>query len=469
MEHGFLKAPWEVMLRNFRAGHKPIAKEVEQFSAILNRLIHHMSTPQSMDCDGVPTAINPSTIQTLRAQLTGIKRKIDQSRATDEHSILRCYHRIAHLRARASGGDPPPATAHPSDETQHMDIDTPVPPTAPPLTPTTNPEQPIPDANSSADPNGNEHKAGSPGSTAPNDHPASPTVEGDENGNTASDTHLRWEKCRLDRALADYMLREGMYDTAHMLCRSHGFEHIVDIDIFEESRGVIEALRRHDCTEALKWCAENKRRLQKVSSRLEFRLRLQEFVELARARRKLDAITYMRKYISAGCDAERQIDIQRFMALLAYDSSTACEPYMDMYGEHKWLELEVAFKDDDYRLHGLTRDSTIEILLKAGLSSLKTRKCGKDPGRNPTCPTCVEPYLSLAHRLPRSRHENSVLVCSISGQIMDENNPPMAMPNGNVYSYAALRALADENDGIVKDPQSGDEANFSDLRKCFIM
>lgn len=469
MEHGFLKAPWEVMLRNFRAGHKPIAKEVEQLSTILNRLIHQMSTSHPMNHGGVPATINPSAIQTLRTQLTGIKRKIDQSRATDEHSILRCYHRIAHLRARASGGDPPPASAYPSDESQQMDIDTPISHAVLSETLTNNSVQPLPDANGTSDPNGNEHKTSSPGSTGLNDNVANPTKEHDENGNVASDTHSRWEKCRLDRALADYMLREGMYDTAHMLCHSHGFEHIVDTDIFRESRVVIEALRRHDCTEALRWCAENKRRLQKVSSRLEFRLRLQEFVELARARRKLDAIAYMRKHISAVCDKQRQADIQRFMALLAYDSATACEPYRDMYGEHKWMELEDAFKDDNYRLHGLTRESTIEILLKAGLSSLKTRKCGKDPGRNPNCPTCVEPYLSLAHRLPRSRHENSVLVCSISGQIMDENNPPMAMPSGNVYSYAALRALADENDGVVKDPQSGDEANFSELRKCYIM
>lgn len=467
MEHGFLKAPWEVMLRNFRAGHKPIAKEVEQLSAILNRLIHLMIISQPMTHGGVPDSINPSAIQSLRTQLTGIKRKIEQSCATDEHSILRCYHRIAHLRARASGGDPPPASAYPSDESQRMEVDNPLPSASEIFA--TDSVHPLPDANGTSGSNGNGHKTGSPGSTGPNDSVATPNVEHDENDNNALDTHSRWEKSRLDRALADYMLREGMYDTAHMLCRSHGFEHIVDTDIFRESRVVIEALRQHDCTEALRWCAENKRRLQKVSSRLEFRLRLQEFVELARARRKLDAITYMRKHISAACDKERQADIQRFMALLAYDSSTACEPYKDMYGEHKWKELENAFKDDNYRLHGLTRESTIEILLKAGLSSLKTRKCGKDPGRNPNCPTCVEPYLSLAHRLPRSRHENSVLVCSISGQIMDENDPPMAMPNGNVYSYAALRALADENDGIVKDPQNGDEANFSELRKCFIM
>ena len=41
---------------------------------------------------------------------------------------------------------------------------------------------------------------------------------------------------------------------------------------------------------------------------------------------------------------------------------------------------------------------------------------------------------------------NSRLVCKISGDVMNENNPPMMLPNGYVYGYnvrAGGRGLAE--------------------------
>lgn len=461
MEHGFLKAPWEVLVRNFRAGHKPVAKEVEMLSTAVNQLIQRtLASGLSRNVDeGATSLIQSPSITTLQSRLTGLKRKLEQTRIADEHSIMRCQHRIAHVQARASGGDPPSVS---------------LPPEAQMKLSAEGPRDCFENTKMEDVPSAEGEKTSSAqvteqGMEAEDVHDACSIDDVMTSEVSSTERQSRWEKVRLDRALVDYMLREGMYDTAHKLAQSHGIEHIVDSDIFRESRVVIEALRRRDCKEGLRWCTENKRRLQKVDSKLEFRLRCQEFVELARARRKPDAINYMRKYLSVNCEGDQFLDIQRFMALLIFDPSTSCQPYKDMYGEHKWLELEMAFKHDNYRLHGLTRESTIEILVKAGLASLKTRKCGTEADRKPNCPTCVEPYLSLARLLPRSRHENSVLVCSISGEIMDENNPPMAMPQGNVYSWKALKRISDENNGIVIDPRTQEKARFDELRKCFIM
>ena len=38
---------------------------------------------------------------------------------------------------------------------------------------------------------------------------------------------------------------------------------------------------------------------------------------------------------------------------------------------------------------------------------------------------------------------------------MDDNNPPMALPNGHVYSQAALRAMAAASGGRVTCPRTG--------------
>lgn len=51
------------------------------------------------------------------------------------------------------------------------------------------------------------------------------------------------------------------------------------------------------------------------------------------------------------------------------------------------------------------------------------------------CPICDSKGLGLlAKEVPWSHHENSTLVCWISGKLINEENPPMCLPNGRAYS-----------------------------------
>lgn len=54
---------------------------------------------------------------------------------------------------------------------------------------------------------------------------------------------------------------------------------------------------------------------------MEFNLRIQEFVELIRSDRRMDAIKHARKYFSTFED-EQLISIQHCMALLAFPANT---------------------------------------------------------------------------------------------------------------------------------------------------
>ena len=49
----------------------------------------------------------------------------------------------------------------------------------------------------------------------------------------------------------------------------------MDVHVFLAARRVVQSLRRHDCSEALAWCEENRAKLKKSRSKLEFRLRVQ--------------------------------------------------------------------------------------------------------------------------------------------------------------------------------------------------
>jgi len=51
---------------------------------------------------------------------------------------------------------------------------------------------------------------------------------------------------------------------------------------------------------------------------------------------------------------------------------------------------------------------------------------------------------------------------------MNENNPPMVLPNGFVYSEAALQSMAVANNGFITCPRSGDVFKLSQLKKVFV-
>lgn len=79
-------------------------------------------------------------------------------------------------------------------------------------------------------------------------------------------------------------------------------------------------------------------------------------------------------------------------------------------------------------------NSPLEVLFQSGLMGLKTKFCYLDKSKNNSCPICCDEIGKFAQVLPSSDHPVSALICRISGEIMDHNNPPMAMMNGQVYS-----------------------------------
>ncbi|RZS18894.1 hypothetical protein BHM03_00051242 [Ensete ventricosum] len=112
---------------------------------------------------------------------------------------------------------------------------------------------------------------------------------------------------------------------------------LVDIDIFLAAKKIIDSLRNKEVAPALAWCAENKSRLKKsktdtyilsfeLQSKLEFQLRLQEFIELVRADENLRAVSYARKYL-APWGATYMKELQHVVATLAFRHDTECSTY----------------------------------------------------------------------------------------------------------------------------------------------
>jgi macrophage erythroblast attacher len=112
-------------------------------------------------------------------------------------------------------------------------------------------------------------------------------------------------------------------------------------DIFQVSREVEKDLSNHCTAKCIAWCSDNKSKLKKINSNIEFQLRVQvrffisnlnvfliqfwlffqEFVELIRQEARVDAVRHAQKYFPS-FEQEQLKEISQYMALLAYPINT---------------------------------------------------------------------------------------------------------------------------------------------------
>ena len=113
--------------------------------------------------------------------------------------------------------------------------------------------------------------------------------------------------------------------------------------------------------------------------------------------------------------------------------------------------------------------------------------------KNPNCPVCHPGLNVIARPLPYAYCANSKLICAHSGAAMNENNVPMMLPNGYVFSInviyikltqleniikilieeslflKSLLQIMSENDGKVKCPRTNELYEFHETHKVFIL
>ncbi|XP_064630741.1 E3 ubiquitin-protein transferase MAEA-like [Lineus longissimus] len=280
----------------------------------------------------------------------------------------------------------------------------------------------------------------------------------------------QWKKKRLDRMLVDYFLRSGYYNTALKLAQDSSIEDLTNIELFLISKEVEESLMTKETAKCLTWCHDNKSKLRKLKSSLEFNLRQQEFIELIRCNKRMDAVRHARKFFT-NLEDNQLFDVQRVMGLLAFPSDTNVSPYKELLDTSRWESLVQQFRYENFRLHQLNTYSIFGVCLQAGLSALKTPQCYKkdQETRNPDCPVCSKHLNELARSLPFSHCSQSRLICAMSGKSLNEHNPPMMLPNGYVYGCDALSIMAAENDGKVVCPRTKEVYTLDEVDKVFVM
>ncbi|KAG8701942.1 GID complex subunit containing RING finger motif, partial [Ceratobasidium sp. 395] len=193
-----------------------------------------------------------------------------------------------------------------------------------------------------------------------------------------------------------------------------------------------------------------------------------EYIEIIQQGKTAEAMVYLKKYLITWYSTHPK-QCKQASALLVCPPSVGWSTYRELYDPHRWQFLIRTFRHAVYALYSLPVTSLLALGLSAGLASLKLPACYDETQRNVDCPVCDTHGLGiLAKEVPWSHHVNSVIVCRITGKIMDEDNPPLCLPNGQVYSQKALKDQANRNDGQVRCPKTGEVFAFSQARKMFI-
>ncbi|CAH1404267.1 unnamed protein product [Nezara viridula] len=279
----------------------------------------------------------------------------------------------------------------------------------------------------------------------------------------------QWCRKRLDRMLVEYFLRKGYYNAASKLAQTSDLKDLTNIDVFTVSREVEKSLMDRETTKCLNWCHDNRSKLRKLHSTMEFNLRVQEFVELVKADRRLDAVRHARKYFSS-YEEDQLPSIQHCMALLAFPSNTEIPAYKELLDEDRWLRLVEQFRQENYKLFQLASQSTFTVALQAGLSALKTPQCyGSYEQKNKSCPVCQDWLNLLADPLPFAHCSHSRLICHISGLPLNEHNQPMVLPNSYVYGQQSLLQMAADNNGQIICPRTKEIFPYQKAEKVFVM
>lgn len=89
--------------------------------------------------------------------------------------------------------------------------------------------------------------------------------------------------------------------------------------------------------------------------------------------------------------------------------------------------------------------------------------------RNPDCPTCDPAGLGeLAKECPWSHHVNSIIVCGLTGKVVNDGDGLAVLPNGRVYSRHGLEQLAYKDEGQIRCPRTGQVFGIDEIRRVFI-
>lgn len=175
-----------------------------------------------------------------------------------------------------------------------------------------------------------------------------------------------------------------------------------------------------------------------MKSNFEIELTIQKVIEFLKVENKKEALVYLKTRPIQMKNESFEL-LKKCMGCILIYPNYKGSPYEQFFHERKLEELAVHFSREFMAVYGFHEISLLEKSVQSGLSCLKTPFCYKDEySKRDKCPICHSLTHELAKDLPMTHKISSMLICRISNEIMDGGNPPVALPNGQIYSLKVL-------------------------------
>ncbi|EPT27724.1 putative macrophage erythroblast attacher [Toxoplasma gondii TgCatPRC2] len=236
----------------------------------------------------------------------------------------------------------------------------------------------------------------------------------------------------------EYLARSGMSLTAELLKEKLDLEPFADGEVHQEILDVLGGLLRESTEEARQWVDAHRAKLKKIGSLFESELHVQHVLELLKKKDAKTAVAYLKANVGPE-DFARCVDIRKVVTLTALLEDPPPQ-YAALFGIERWHRISCLFLHTSAQVYGFSVKPTLVALLQAGFSALKSSVCEEQ--KSASCPTCLPEWAEYVRQVPTPHRVQSFLICPISGEVMDADNPPLASPDGHVYSTNAVRALA---------------------------
>lgn len=166
----------------------------------------------------------------------------------------------------------------------------------------------------------------------------------------------------------------------------------------------------------------NKTVLKEIKSGLEEKLKIQMFMNLVLEDKKTEAIEYVRT------SAITPQSIQTWSSILISNPTER----LKMSDNHSKILYE-EYKNILLYIKGIPKESRLVNRILAGILSINTTKCGESYNKR-ECPTCISWISEIAKKMPKSKRENTFLVCVGTGEQITENNRPLLYSSRWIYS-----------------------------------
>ncbi|CAH8833268.1 unnamed protein product [Trichobilharzia szidati] len=275
---------------------------------------------------------------------------------------------------------------------------------------------------------------------------------------------------RFQRHLTDYLFTSGQPQSALKFAQEKPeLGDLCMLEVFDEAVSIEKALLEGDTGPAFAWLQEANFKLKKNDSYYEFDLRVFEFYLLVKQGKRIDAIQHARKYMSSikQDDDYRANKLGQAMILLAMRTPEELQSKADQNKlTEKWIVKrthEVLMEFYAYSVY-----SPFQLAVNAGITAIKTHYCYNPSTQHRDCAVCHPLINQLAVNLPFARHDHSILTCYKTGLPMNDDNPPMSLPNGYVYSQKGIAELT-QSDGTITCPRSGKTFESSQVQRVYIV